>query len=109
MKKLWSNYVFIIPRKFSNIGHNFKLCSWKLSRSSTECWVLGEMLSVFLNSCFCFGMKKVGSNYVSNVPKKISNIGYDSRLCSWKLSRSSSECLNHISQIKSQNDMMFES
>ena len=53
-------------------------------------------------------MKKVWSNYVSNVLRKFSHIGHNSRLCSWKLSRSSSECLDHISQIKSPNDMMFE-
>ena len=54
-------------------------------------------------------MKKVWSNYVSNVPRKFSNIGHNSIFCSWKLSRSSSECLDHISQIKSPNDMIFES
>ena len=53
-------------------------------------------------------MKKVGSNYVSNVLRKFSNIGHNFKFCSWKLSRSSSECLDHISQIKSPNDMMFE-
>ena len=53
-------------------------------------------------------MKKVWLNYVYNVPKKFSNIGYNSIFCSRKLSRSGSECLDHISQIKSPNDMMFE-
>ena len=53
-------------------------------------------------------MKKVWSNYVSNVPRKVSNIGHNSRFCSWKLSKSSSECLDYISQIKSPNDMIFE-
>ena len=53
-------------------------------------------------------MKKVWSNYVSNIPKKFSNMRHISRLCSWKLSRISSECLDHISQIKSPNDMIFE-
>ena len=37
MKKFWSNYVFNFPRKFSNIGHNSRFYSWKLSRSSLEC------------------------------------------------------------------------
>ena len=45
-------------------------------------------------------MKKVWSKYVSIVPRKFSNIGQISRFYSWKLSRSSSECLDHISQIK---------
>ena len=53
-------------------------------------------------------MNKVWSNYVSNVPIKFSNMGHNSIFCSWKLSRSSSECLDHISQIKSPNDMIFE-
>ena len=53
-------------------------------------------------------MKKLWSNYVSNVPRKFLNIGHNSRFCSWKLSRSSSECLDHIYQIKSLDDMMFE-
>ena len=53
-------------------------------------------------------MKKLWSNYVSNVPKIISNIGHNSRFYSWKFPRSSSEYLNHIYQIKSPNYMMFE-
>ena len=53
-------------------------------------------------------MKKLWSNYVSNIPIKISNIRHNSRFCSWKLSRSSLECLDDISQIKSPNNMMFE-
>ena len=52
-------------------------------------------------------MKKLWSNYVSNIPRKFSNIGRNSIFCSWKLSRSNSECLGHISQIKIPNDMMF--
>ena len=53
-------------------------------------------------------MKKVWSNYVSIVPRKFSNIGHNSIFYSLKLSKSSSECLGHISQIKSLNDMIFE-
>ena len=53
-------------------------------------------------------MKKLWSNYVSNIPRKFSNIGHNSIFCSWKLSKSSLECLDHIFQIKSPNDMMFE-
>ena len=53
-------------------------------------------------------MKKVWSDYVFNVPRKFSNIGHNSRFCSWKLSSSSSECSDHISQIKSLNGMIFE-
>ena len=53
-------------------------------------------------------MKKVWSNYVSIVPIKFSNIGHNSKFCSWKLSRSNSECLDHISQIKTPKDMIFE-
>ena len=53
-------------------------------------------------------MKKLLSNYVSNIPRKFSNIGHNFRLCSRKLFRSSSECLDNISQIKSLNDMMSE-
>ena len=52
-------------------------------------------------------MKKLLSNYVSIIPKKFSNIGINSIFCSWKLSRSSSKCLDHISQIKNPNDMIF--
>ena len=53
-------------------------------------------------------MNKLWLNYVSNAPMKFSNIGHNSRFYLWKLSRSSSEYLDHISQIKSPNDMMFE-
>ena len=53
-------------------------------------------------------MEKLWLNYVSIIPKKISNIGHNSKVCSWKLSKSNSECLDHISQIKIPNDMMFE-
>ena len=53
-------------------------------------------------------MKKIWSNYVSNVPRKFSNIGYNFIFYSWKLSRSSSKCLDHISKIKSPNDMIFD-
>ena len=53
-------------------------------------------------------MKKVWSNYVFNVSRKFSNIGHNSIFCSWKLSRSNSECLDHITQIESPNDMIFE-
>ena len=53
-------------------------------------------------------MKKLWSNYVFIIPRKFSNIGHNSKFYSWKLSKSNSECLDHISQIKSLNDMMFE-
>ena len=53
-------------------------------------------------------MKKLWSNCGFNIPRKFSNIEYNSRFYSWKLSRSSTECLDHISQIKSPNDMIFE-
>ena len=49
-------------------------------------------------------MKILWSNFVSNVLRNFLNIGHNSILCSWKLSKSGSECLNHISQIKSPND-----
>ena len=53
-------------------------------------------------------MKQLLSNYVYNISIKFPNIRHNSRFYSRKLSRSTSECLDHISQIKSSNDMMFE-
>ena len=46
MSKVWSNYVSIGPKKISNVGHNSKFCSWKLSRSSSECLGLPPNLKV---------------------------------------------------------------